>query len=98
MLHFARSTEYFPLTLTLSLREREQQGSDWCLADGRWANSGTGMIERRRTILPLPGGEGRGEGKASVAHLTAQSVTRIESWCEAFAVIRETRVKESPYS
>src|SRR5438093_13669054 len=44
----------FPLTLTLSLREREQQASDWCLADGRWANSGTGVIERRWTILPLP--------------------------------------------
>jgi len=47
----------FPLTLTLSLREREQQASDWYLAHGRWANSGTGMIERRRTILPLPRGE-----------------------------------------
>ena len=32
----ACSTEYFPLTLTLSLREREQQASDWCFADGRW--------------------------------------------------------------
>jgi hypothetical protein len=32
MLHFTCSTEYFPLTLTLSLREREQQASDLCLA------------------------------------------------------------------
>jgi len=62
MLHFPCSTEYFPLTLTLSLREREQQSSDGCLADGCWANSGTRVIERRRTILPLPWGEGRGEG------------------------------------
>ena len=54
MLHFARWTEYFPLTLTLSLGEREQQASDWCLADGCWANSGTSLIERRWTILPLP--------------------------------------------
>src|SRR5947208_16338810 len=52
-LHFACSAKYFPLTLTLSLREREQQASDWCFADGYWANSGTGVIERRWTILPL---------------------------------------------
>ena len=68
MLHFACSTEHFPLTLTLSLREREQHASDWYLANGRWANSGTGLIEKRRTIHPLPKGEGRGEGEPSVAH------------------------------
>ena len=54
MLHFPCSTEYFPLTLTLSLRESEQQASDWCLADGRWANSGRDVIEKLWTILPLP--------------------------------------------
>ena len=70
MRHFAFWTEYFPLTLTLSLREREQQASDWCLAYGRWANSRTGVIERRWSILPLPKGEGRGEGEPSVAHPT----------------------------
>ena len=63
MLHFARPTKYFPLTLTLSLKEREQQASDWRLADGRWADSRTGVIERHWTILPLPRGEGRGEGE-----------------------------------
>jgi len=72
MPHFARLTGYFPLTLTLSLREREQQASDWCLADGRWATPGAGVIERRWTILPLPRGEGRG-GRRSGAHLTVQS-------------------------
>jgi len=36
MMRFPCSTEYFPPTLTLSLREREQQAYDWCLADGRW--------------------------------------------------------------
>ena len=74
MLPCACSTEYFPLTLTLSLRKREQHASDWWLADGPWANSGTGVIERRWTILPLPWGEGRREGKRSVAHPTVQSV------------------------
>ena len=70
MLHFACSTEYFPLTLTLSLREREQRACVWCLADGRWADSCPGVIEKRWTILPLPRGEGRGEGDPSVVHPT----------------------------
>ena len=60
MLHFARPTKYFRLTLTLSLKEREQQASDWRLADGRWTNSGTAVIERLWTILPLPRREGQG--------------------------------------
>src|SRR5437667_1036297 len=73
MLHFACSTEHFPLTLTLSLREREQQASNWCLADGRWATSAAGAIESRWTILPLSRGS-RGEGKPSVALPTLHSV------------------------
>src|SRR5439155_18490431 len=55
------------------VREREQQASDWCLADGRWANSGAGVIESRWTILPLPRGEGRGEGERRVALPTVHS-------------------------
>jgi len=89
MLHVACATEYFPLTLTLSLppsrrakaplrrdggREREEQASGWCVTNGGWANSGTGVIERLWTILPLPRGEGRGEGEPSVAHPTVRSV------------------------
>ena len=66
MIRFACSTKYFPLTLTLSLREREQHASTWCLADSRLPNSDTGVIERRWTILPLPKGEGR-EGKRAAA-------------------------------
>jgi len=68
MLHFVYSTEYFPLTLTRSLGERKQQASAWCLAEGRWACSVTGVIQRRWTVLQLPKGEGRGEGEASAAN------------------------------
>src|SRR2546425_8235225 len=59
----------FPLTLTLSLGEREPpQGA--CIAHTGFANSVAGTAERRRTILPLPRGEGRGEGNENVAHPT----------------------------
>ena len=60
MLHFVYSTAYFPFTLTLSLREREQQASDGRLAYGRWGNSGTSVVSSWRTILPLLKGAGRG--------------------------------------
>ena len=91
MLHFSCSTDHFLLTLTLSLppsrrakarlrrdggREREQQASDWCLANGRCAKHTTDAIARRWTILPLPRGEGRGEGEPSLAPLTLQSDTK----------------------
>jgi hypothetical protein len=75
MLHAASATEYFPLTPTLSLWEREQRASDGCLANNCLANSGTAVIERRWTILPLPKGEGRGEGEPSVANPTVEFVT-----------------------
>ena|SRR5438445_228313 len=55
ILPFAFSTGCFPLTLTLSLGEREQQAIDCCLADGCRANSLAGVTERRCTMLPLPG-------------------------------------------
>ena len=71
MLYSAFATAYFPLTLTLSLRERESRfrvGTDACSAHDCWANSGSGVIERRWTVLPLPKGEGRGEGEPSVVN------------------------------
>ncbi len=87
MLHFAFSTDHFPLTLTLPPsrrakaplrrnggREREQHASDWGLANGHCAKHTTDAIARRWTILPLPRGEGRGEGEPSLAHPTVQSV------------------------
>src|SRR5438093_2452247 len=74
MLRFACSAEYLPLTLTLSVREREQQASDRPLAEGRWADFGMSLIERQWTIPPLLRGAGRGEGEPSMVHPTLQSV------------------------
>ena len=64
MLNVACSTEYFPLTLTLSLREREPR-IPRCQQSSR-----VGLSKTRRTFLPLPRGEGRGEGETSVFHPT----------------------------
>src|SRR6266496_1561213 len=69
------STEYFPLTLTLSLGEREQPPPGLCLAHTGLANSVAGMPQKRRTILPLPRGEGRSDGKETVAHPTVSSLS-----------------------
>src|SRR5438552_18662535 len=86
MLYFACSTEYFPLTLALSPQEREQPVFDSCAADGCWANSGTGVIERRWTVLPLPRGEGRGEGEPSLVWCLRNNYTFVAlklAWGEA---------------
>jgi hypothetical protein len=47
----------FPLTLTLSLREREQQRAL------RGLTNGLRFADRLAEILPFPKGEGRGEGE-----------------------------------
>jgi len=56
----------FPLTLTLSLGEREQR-----LSVNRYSNvsrttTDFQLSESQRTIPPLPKGEGRGEGETNV--------------------------------
>jgi hypothetical protein len=52
-----------PLTLTLSLREREQAAAGSVVREVRGADTALGFAEGQRSILPLPEGEGRGEGK-----------------------------------
>jgi hypothetical protein len=60
---------------------REQPAPGRCLAHTGLANSVAGMAKKRRTILPLPKGEGRGfgpelsrtgEGNENVAHPTVR--------------------------
>src|SRR6185503_6926154 len=55
----------FPLTLALSLREREQQFCALFYFCGTLQISASGFSKRRKRILPLPKGEGRGEGERS---------------------------------
>src|SRR6266702_955111 len=52
-----------PLTLTLSHGEREQSATASVAREVRRAHSALGCAERQRRILPLPEGEGWGEGK-----------------------------------
>jgi len=61
----------FPLTPALSPRERE---------NGRQRvhkPSAPGMVERRSACLPLPGGEGRGEGEQAVVKAEASETIHI---------------------
>ena len=51
------------LILTFSPGEKEQRSRLSGLADNRPANPVAGSSVRRRKILPLHGGEGRGEGE-----------------------------------
>ena len=63
----------FPLTLALSLGEREPAASRSDLPTARPASPVAGLSLRRQTILPLPQGEGRGEGEGR-AYLTQPAV------------------------
>jgi hypothetical protein len=53
----------FPLTLTLSLGEREQPTPLFRFSEACAAKSVAGFIECLATILPLLAGEGRGKGE-----------------------------------
>jgi hypothetical protein len=79
-----------PLTLTLSLGEREQQSAFagdstprraltafWLFAGERCGQpKRMDFLENRRTILPLPKGEGRGEGEGTFDSSSALSNAR----------------------
>ena len=54
------------LILTFSPEEKEQRSHLSGFADDRPANPVAGFRVRRQVILPLPGGEGRGEGERSI--------------------------------
>jgi len=54
----------FPLTLTLSPGERGQQFGDFCLSQMNRVAARCRFARKLGTILPLPRGEGRGEGRA----------------------------------
>ena len=58
----------FPLTLTLSLGEREHLVGVVTFASGRPANPAQVLANKRRRMLSLPWGEGRGEGKRDGAN------------------------------
>jgi hypothetical protein len=60
-----RAQAAFPLTLTLSLRERGKPGGFTVCRKMVPANPAPDLAIRRPMILPLPEGEGRGEGEGS---------------------------------
>jgi hypothetical protein len=53
----------FPLTLTLSPGERGQPLNNFPKSEGHRAEGWREFARTPETILPLPKGEGRGEGK-----------------------------------
>ena len=55
--------QLFPLTLTLSLREREQQSNALVFLKRNRQQRCVNLAYELNSILPLPGGEGRGEGE-----------------------------------
>ena len=75
MRHPVAVEQPLPLTLTLSLRERGQQPTAVLLEQSGWANSVSVSSRDSGGRLPLPKGEGRGEGEQSVVDPTVSFVT-----------------------
>jgi len=69
----AYATAHFPLTLTLSPRERENGPPPLEHTGVEFYPMFPRTTENARSLFPLPGGQGPGEGEASVDHPTVQS-------------------------
>jgi hypothetical protein len=53
----------FPLILTFSRREKEPPLTDFVKSESSQAESSFDFAQTRGALLPLPAGEGRGEGE-----------------------------------
>ena len=62
----------FSLTLTLSRWEREQPSARFGFTPVRPANPVAGFCVGRDAFLPLPAGEGRGEGERNANQKASQ--------------------------
>ena len=72
-MNFRISAKGFPHTLTLSLGEREQRAAASDCSNARPANTALSLATNLRNGLPLPEGEGWGDGEPGVAHPTVKS-------------------------
>jgi hypothetical protein len=64
---------WLALTLTLSPGARGQLRCRVALATDRLAHPASGFAKTRRKFLPLPGGEGRGEGGRQINSFCAEA-------------------------
>src|SRR5689334_19059831 len=88
----------FPLTLTLSLGEREQRAGVAVSSNVRPANTALCVATSLRIGLPLPEGEGRGEVKRNlIQHLAVGSLPRLlpSAGADQFAVQSNTVTSRS---
>ena len=63
ILHFAFSSEYFPLTPALSLGERENRPPSFGKTRDAVCQASARKTSGHRWLFPLPEGEGQGEAK-----------------------------------